>query len=211
MSGGALHYGDAAARLVSQRFGGSYANTAAIKAIPADRRVDGMVVVDMATQKFWIFDADSSTSASATVLAPDAGTGRWLVAADPDDAVTAAKIADGATAAWGTSTHDDAEALVLVTAPTGVYLSGICTVKCSEAIVNGGGGAPTFSAGDGTTADAFATAAEYTAKDSLGDRFTFGFELEPGAELTITNTDGTGGDAGAFLHHCIFGPVASWA
>lgn len=54
------------------------ANEAAIKAIAAADRSNGMVVVDLTNDVLWTFDSGSSATASAWVLVPDAGTGRWL-------------------------------------------------------------------------------------------------------------------------------------
>ncbi len=73
-----LHTGDRAAQAVSARIAAPAATTTALKAIPADRREDGMVCCVLADSTLWVFDADSSATASATVLAPDVGTGRWL-------------------------------------------------------------------------------------------------------------------------------------
>lgn len=73
-----LKYGDAAARQVSGRIGDPTATTTTLKAIPADRRVDGQLFLVLADSSLWAFDADSSASASSTVLVPDAGSGRFL-------------------------------------------------------------------------------------------------------------------------------------
>ncbi len=75
-----LKTGDRSARLVSQRIGGPTATTTTLKAIPADLRADGQVFVVLADSSIWIFDADSAAGASATVLVPDAGSGRYLAA-----------------------------------------------------------------------------------------------------------------------------------
>lgn len=76
-----LQYGDRAAREVSARFGGTYADAAAITAIGATDRANGMVVVNLATQLSWIYDAASVAVAGPGVLVPDdtPATGRWLV------------------------------------------------------------------------------------------------------------------------------------
>jgi hypothetical protein len=118
-----------------------------------------------------------------------------------NEAVSPAKIEKDVFAANETSTHDDASPLVLLTAPTGVTLAFQCHVKCLEA--PGGSTPATFSAGDGTTADAFATTADYVAKDSVGDEFTFSGELAPGESLTITNTDGVDGTPAGAYRHCV--------
>lgn len=76
-----LNYGDHAAREMSERFGGSYANAAAITALVAGDRSNGMVVVDSATQTAWGFDATSGAGAGVGVLVPDdaPASGRWLI------------------------------------------------------------------------------------------------------------------------------------
>ncbi len=55
-----------------------YADEAVIEAIPSTTRTDGMEVIDLTNSVTWIFDAESSAGASAWVLVPDAGSGRWL-------------------------------------------------------------------------------------------------------------------------------------
>lgn len=76
-----LNHGDRAARTMSERFGGTYANAAAITALVAGDRAAGMVVFNLATQMFWGFDAASAAAAGAGVLVPDdaPAAGRWLV------------------------------------------------------------------------------------------------------------------------------------
>lgn len=76
-----LQYGDRAAREVSARFGGTYANAAAITALVAGDRENGMVVVNLATQMLWVYSAASADLAGPGVLVPDdtPATGRWLI------------------------------------------------------------------------------------------------------------------------------------
>lgn len=97
-----LTYGDRAAREVSARFGGTYADAAAITALVANDRQDGMVVVNIATQMAWIYVAASAAVAGPTVLVPDdaPATGRWLIHA------TGTGLAAGSVAV----THLDGEA-----------------------------------------------------------------------------------------------------
>jgi hypothetical protein len=71
---GALKYGDAAAREVSERFGGAFATEAALQALGPAYRADGMVVV--AGGKVFQFDDDSTASDG---LSPSSGSGKWLV------------------------------------------------------------------------------------------------------------------------------------
>lgn len=72
-----LLHGDAAARLVSQRIAAQVADTATMAAIPQDRRLDGMICVTLDTCSLWVYDEDSVIAASATIIAPASGTGRW--------------------------------------------------------------------------------------------------------------------------------------
>lgn len=70
-------YGDQLAQEITRSIGGNYASTAALTALPAAKRIDGMICLVLANYSLWVFEAASATGASATVLAPDAGTGRW--------------------------------------------------------------------------------------------------------------------------------------
>lgn len=70
--------GETALAELSKRLLGSAANEAAIKALAAAKRSDGALIVDLGTYNVWQFDAESAATASALVLVPDAGTGRWV-------------------------------------------------------------------------------------------------------------------------------------
>lgn len=72
-----LLHGDSAARLVSGRIAEQTATVATLAAIPADRRLDGMICITLSTYELWVLDADSVIAASATIIEPDAGPGRW--------------------------------------------------------------------------------------------------------------------------------------
>lgn len=76
-----LQYGDRAAREVSARAGGTYANAAAITALVAADRANGMLVANLATQMLWVYDAASVAVAGVGVLVPDdaPAAGRWLI------------------------------------------------------------------------------------------------------------------------------------
>lgn len=74
-----LVYGDFAAQTVSERIAAPVATTAALTAIPASRRVDGMIALVQADSSLWVFNSSSSAGAAAGVLAPDSGSGRWLL------------------------------------------------------------------------------------------------------------------------------------
>lgn len=74
-----LLYGDAAARKVSERIAEAVATTTALKAVPPDRRVDGMLASVLLDYSLWVFDVDSSESAGAKCLVPTSGAGRWLL------------------------------------------------------------------------------------------------------------------------------------
>ncbi len=73
---GKQKHGDTLAQTVSARIGGAFATVAALKALPARNRADGMVCFVGTTP--WVFSASSSASATARILVPDAGSGRWL-------------------------------------------------------------------------------------------------------------------------------------
>ncbi len=73
-----LQYGDAAARDVSSRIATPVATTTVLQAVPANRRSDGQTVLVLADNTHWRFDANSTALASAGVLVPTAGTGRWI-------------------------------------------------------------------------------------------------------------------------------------
>jgi hypothetical protein len=92
-STGLLEVGDDAGRAVSARVAGTFATTAALKALAADRRIDGMLAATLADNRTWMFVAASSASAADGVLVPDAGTGRWL-AVLPGAQVGAAQLAE---------------------------------------------------------------------------------------------------------------------
>ena len=71
-----LNYGDSAARLVSERIAAPVATLTALKAIPADRRVDGMVALVQSNYSLWQFCAASAlTGDDVLVAATGAGSG----------------------------------------------------------------------------------------------------------------------------------------
>lgn len=75
-----LNYGDIAAQKVSERIAEPVATLTDLKGIPADRRVAGMTVLVTADQSRWRFHATSAlTGDDALVVAPTAGSGRWLL------------------------------------------------------------------------------------------------------------------------------------
>lgn len=65
-------------RDVHKRIALHAASQAAIKALPTynESRQDGAITA-LDDYSLWIFDADSTAAAAATVLVPDSGTGRW--------------------------------------------------------------------------------------------------------------------------------------
>lgn len=107
---GSVNYGDLAAQQISRRFAGTPANAAALTALTASQRADGMMaMLDDGTK--WRFDA-ASTAADTSgnlVLTPDAGTGRWMRA----DNFVDIKLAVG---------FATADAAVLFTVPVGFRL-----------------------------------------------------------------------------------------
>lgn len=54
------------------------ADSAALAAIPALLRTDGMQAVKTDDDTIWVFDSTSTAGASAWVIVPAVGTGRWL-------------------------------------------------------------------------------------------------------------------------------------
>lgn len=75
---GKLQYGEEPARSVSARaYGGILADTTALAAIKPIARAHGMLAV-VAPAAAWVFDSASAAGASATVIVPATGTGRWL-------------------------------------------------------------------------------------------------------------------------------------
>jgi hypothetical protein len=71
------------------------ADAAALTAIAAVDRADGMVCVQLDTMQLWAFDAGSAAAASDWVTVPAAGTGRWL-RTDLLTGATHAPVADDA-------------------------------------------------------------------------------------------------------------------
>lgn len=94
---GALRHGDRAAREVSARIGGLFATTAALTALGAKQRADGMLAL-VGTVDLWAYAAASSASAGSTVLVPDDSptTGRWLKVSKPKNLFSFTVAADGA-------------------------------------------------------------------------------------------------------------------
>ncbi len=75
---GKLVYGDEPVRHISARmYGGIIADATALAAIKPLSRSHGMIAV-IAPAATWVFDSGSVASASATVIVPAVGTGRWL-------------------------------------------------------------------------------------------------------------------------------------
>jgi len=71
--------GETLSRAVALRIHAAVASTAAVTAIPAEDRQDGMVV-QVVGGTLWTYNAASSTAGSGSVLVPDdsPSTGRWL-------------------------------------------------------------------------------------------------------------------------------------
>ncbi len=55
-----------------------YADATAIQGIASTTRTDGMVILKLDDSTLWAFDAESSASATAWVIVPTSGSGRWL-------------------------------------------------------------------------------------------------------------------------------------
>ena len=92
------------------------ADATALAAITALNRADGMKVVKLDDLTEWTFDADSSASASSSVIVPGSGAGRWVtqigtITLKPSDfyLLTGAPLAifaDGASAVPGSALVD---------------------------------------------------------------------------------------------------------
>lgn len=81
LNNGILSYGDRSAQLLSQRYGGAFTNRAAIKALPAKSRCDGMLVMSNDDGSLWRFApsaAQATDVAEELLLVPSAGSGRWI-------------------------------------------------------------------------------------------------------------------------------------
>lgn len=135
----------------------SVANIAALKAIPADSRSDGLRVQTTDTGNVWSFDADSTnTGDDILTITPTAGTGRWLRAAGSVDLAVpfTAAAADGAvllTFPTGSKFHYLNSYWQITVAPTGGTDSAIGVASNKSGFTAAGsllGGA----AGDGSTA-----------------------------------------------------------
>ncbi len=103
-------YGDTAAIAVSARIAAPVASLTELKAIPANRRDAGMLAVNTTDGSRWRFHGTSAlTGDDILVVAPSAGSGRWL--RDLGAAELAMPIAFGT-----------ADAAVLLTVPAGCLL-----------------------------------------------------------------------------------------
>lgn len=80
------------------RINSTYANAAAITAISPNDRQDGDPAFNKETGVGWHYDADSSAGASASVLVPDLGSGRWIADTTVSGAATLADLASTANA-----------------------------------------------------------------------------------------------------------------
>lgn len=71
-------WGDTLARLIDCRIAVPVTNTAAIAAITAVNRINGMIVLEVTNGTSWWFNSTSTAPAGPSVLVPTVGTGRWL-------------------------------------------------------------------------------------------------------------------------------------
>lgn len=136
-------HGDRVGREQGTRFGGVFATEAALKALGAKKRTDDQIFYTADTDRFWRFDAASAATASNNVLAPDAGTGRFLAAFARSQVHVASKaigIADLTASAMSQAIDFDA-ALPADAVFMGAY------GHFTAAFTNGMGSATTFSLG----------------------------------------------------------------
>lgn len=76
-----LLHGDHAARLVSQRIAEAVATLTVLKQIPADRRVDGMIVHVQSDNTVWQYNEDAVATGDDVLAAKPSdnpSTGRWM-------------------------------------------------------------------------------------------------------------------------------------
>ncbi len=107
------------------------ANVAAIKAISPNNRQNGDVAMDGATGALWWFDDDGAGSASAVILVPDLGAGRWFpVAALGANAAAAAAQADATEALADAATaQETAEGPPLMQVAAATLVAGTATIN----------------------------------------------------------------------------------
>jgi hypothetical protein len=113
MKTGVLHYGDIVAQEVSKRIAGTFATTTTLKTLGPKARMTGMLASVEADNSVWMYDADSTASAGATVLVPDdaPAAGRWVTMvftptpSDTDPLVDAAAAAAGSNAQYSRRDH----------------------------------------------------------------------------------------------------------
>jgi hypothetical protein len=106
-----LLYGDSAARKVSERIAETVATVTAMRAIPTNRAVNGMVVLVQADYSLWQFHSTCALTGDNILVAEpsDSGAGAWLRV--PGAALLSLPI-----------TYATADAAVLLTVPTGCVL-----------------------------------------------------------------------------------------
>ena len=104
MRTGVLKHGSREEQDLSARIAGSFATTAALKAMGPGGRYTGMLATVIADNSVWQWDADSTASASATVLVPDdtPTAGRWVTMVFTPTPGDSDPVVDG-TAAAGVS------------------------------------------------------------------------------------------------------------
>lgn len=73
-----ITYGDTLARLLASLIHTPVATTAALTATPADDRSDNQLFLVTADDSFWAFSLTSTADLAAGILAPDAGSGRFI-------------------------------------------------------------------------------------------------------------------------------------
>lgn len=151
-----LVHGETAARTVSERIAAAVADSAALQAIPADRRVAGMIAVKLDDGTPWQFNGTSSASAGSTVIVPDAGSGRWLALSskaapagtDLTDAPATITVAQGSWRKMPAATLSATRAFTLGTtgavAGDQIEITRLDTTANTMTVVNGGVGAGTL-------------------------------------------------------------------
>jgi hypothetical protein len=178
METGVLTHGSVLERDLSKRIAGAYATTAALTAMGSKGRSTGMLATVVADNSIWIWDADSTTSASASVLVPDdaPAAGRWLVKDTTPTAGDTAPVVDG-TAAAGVSTEYSRKDHVhpeSVASGTATLTAGTVDVACT------GCSATSRIALCRTTADTCTSTVQYGVSAKTTDQFTIQAQVAAG-------------------------------
>jgi hypothetical protein len=137
MKTGVLKHGSREVQDISARIAGAFATTTTLKAMGTGGRYTGMLATVIADNSVWQWDADSTSSAGATVLVPDdaPAAGRWVTMVftptpGDSDPVVDGTAAAGASAEYSRKDHVHPESMgagtcTLVAGTVTVTLAGV--------------------------------------------------------------------------------------